>query len=80
MLNTTEHVAIDPMALILKGDAYLLWCEIHHPHVPSTPEIKELFKRMTPEQRKMVISRSKMLTKYGEALVECGNAIANAGR
>jgi hypothetical protein len=25
------YAAIDPMALVLHGDAYLSWVEIHHP-------------------------------------------------
>ena len=73
-----EYVAIDPMAMILSEDAYLIWCEIHHPHVPKVAEIKQLIERMTKDQRKLAVSKAKTLVRYGEMLVECGKAIENA--
>jgi hypothetical protein len=75
-----DYVAIDPMAMILTEDAFLIWCEIHHPHVPKLAEIKQLFEHMTQDQKTLAASRAKTLARYGEMLVECGKAVENAGR
>jgi hypothetical protein len=37
-----NYVAIDPMALILHGEAYLRWVEIHHPHEPREVDVTVL--------------------------------------
>lgn len=65
-----EYVAIDPMALILRGDAYLTWVEIHHPHEPKVAEIEQVFKRMTAEQRKFALARARNLAAYCKAVEE----------
>jgi hypothetical protein len=74
-----NYAAIDPMAMILSEDAFLIWCEIHHPNLPNIEEIKELFKRLTPEQKKLAVSKAKIMVQRGEALVVSGKTIINAG-
>lgn len=75
-----NYEAIDPMAMILSEEAYLIWCEIHHPHEPKVAEIAELMKHMTPEQKKLAVTKAKSIIQYGEALVGYGKAVINAGR
>jgi hypothetical protein len=70
-----DYAAIDPMAIILTEDAYLIWCEIHHPQVLKVPGVKELFERMNKEQKKHALLRAKTLMKYGQMLVEFGKAV-----
>ena len=66
----SEYAAIDPMALILQGKAYLMWVEIHHPHEPSLAEIEQVFKRMTPDERKSAVARAKTFAAWGKAVEE----------
>lgn len=74
-----DFAAIDPMATILPEDLYLIWCEIRHPHVPKVADIEQLFKRMTPAQRKLAVSRAKALVKQAETVAACGKAVMSAG-
>ena len=64
----SEYAAIDPMAMILQGKAYLIWLEIHHPHEPSVAEITQVFKRMTKAERNIAVARAKTLVAYGKAV------------
>ncbi len=70
MDNLNEYAAIDPMAMILHGKAYLIWLEIHHPHVPSVAEIEQVLKRMTEGERTLAVVRAKTLVAYGKAVEE----------
>ena len=69
-LNESSYAAIDPMALILSGRAYLAWVELHHPHVPKIAEIQEALRSMTPEEQKSTLSRAKTLAAFGKAVEE----------
>jgi hypothetical protein len=70
MDKLNEYAAIDPMAMILHGKAYLIWLEIHHPHVPSVAEIEQVLKRMTKVERNLSVARAKTLVAYGKAVEE----------
>jgi hypothetical protein len=63
----TLGVAIDPMALILSGRAYLIWVELHHPHVPKVADIEAVLRTMTPEERNAAVIRAQTLAGYGKA-------------
>ena len=63
-------VAIDPMALILSGRAYLIWLELHHPHVPKVADIQAVLRTMTPEERNAAVIRAGTLAGYGKAFEE----------
>ncbi|HEU4903389.1 MAG TPA: hypothetical protein VFT06_11375 [Flavisolibacter sp.] len=65
-----NYVAIDPMKLLLDGKAYDIWVTIHHPHEPKIAEIEQLFERLTAEQKKEVVSKAKMLARFGEMLTD----------
>ena len=62
--------AIDPMALILSGSAYLKWVEQHHPHEPKVADIRAALQGMTPQDQRAVRSRANTLVEYGKALEE----------
>ncbi len=70
MISENLYAAIDPMALILSGKAYLIWVEKHFPHVPKVSEIQEALQAMTPEDQKAALSRAKTLAAYGKAVEE----------
>jgi len=58
-------IAIDPMALILSGRAYLIWVEMHHPHVPKVLDLKNILRMMTAEERRAALARAKSLGEFG---------------
>jgi FG-GAP repeat len=62
-----KYVAIDPMALILKGKALDIWYEIHHPHEPKVAEIQRVLRSMTPEEQKATLNRARTLENYAKA-------------
>jgi FG-GAP repeat len=62
-----KYVAIDPMALILKGKALDIWFEIQHPHVPKVAEIQQVLRSMTPEEQKAALNRARTLENYAKA-------------
>ncbi len=67
---TVPFAAIDPMALILPTNAYLIWLEIHHPHVPAIDDIRKVFERMTKEERAVAVARARSLAAFGKAVEE----------
>jgi hypothetical protein len=64
------ELAVDPMALILSGSAYLRWVEEHHPHVPKVADVQAALERMTPRERELVRRRAKTFTEYGQIVDE----------
>jgi hypothetical protein len=62
-----KYVAIDPMALILKGKALDIWYEIHHPHELKVAEIQQVLRSMTPEEQKEALNRARTLKNYAKA-------------
>lgn len=62
------YAAIDPMAMILSGSAYLRWIEWKHPHVPKVEEIAEFLRAMTPEEQMATVNRAKSLAAHGQAV------------
>ncbi len=73
-----EIVAIDPMALILEGRAYLIWTEIHHPHVPKVAEIKELMEKLNKEEREALAVGARVLLNMGHVMIDTGQVIMEA--
>ena len=64
-----EYAAIDPMALLFPSRLYID-SEKLHPHVPKSIEIKEALGRLTPEERKYILVRARMLSTYSKAVEE----------
>ena len=70
MIAESLYAAIDPMALILSSKAYLIWVEIHHPHVPKVAEIQEVLRSMTPEEQKAALHQAQTLANYAKTVEE----------
>ena len=68
MINPNHYQAIDPMALLLSSQAYYIWTQIHHPHVPSVGEIAKGLASLSEEEKKATLQRAKLLAEYAEAV------------
>jgi hypothetical protein len=68
--------AIDPMALILHGKAYLIWVEKNHPHVPKVAEIREVLGSLSDEERRNVQAQAKVLAEFSKNVQEALGARA----
>ena len=73
----SKFVAIDPMALILTGEAYLIWTLIHHPDDPR--EIIKVFKGVDAAQKKGILQKATAYKKYAEKLNAAADLIIRAG-
>ena len=60
------YAAIDPMAMILSGAAYLRWIEWKHPHQLRVEEFAEFLRGLTAEEQKAAVERAKSLAAYGK--------------
>lgn len=60
--------AIDPMALILSGSAYLRWIEKNDPHVPKIADLQVALRAMRPVERNAALARARTMTNYGAAV------------
>ena len=70
-----EYAAIDPMALLFPSRIYIELSEKLHPHVPKSLEIKEAVGRLTPEERKYILVRARMMSTYSRAVEEAVGSI-----
>ncbi|HKS22517.1 MAG TPA: hypothetical protein VJZ76_06955 [Thermoanaerobaculia bacterium] len=68
--------AIDPMALILHGRAYLIWVEKNHPHVPKVAEIREVLGTLSDEERRAVQASAATLAELSKNVQEALGARA----
>lgn len=59
--RSRPNSAIDPMALFLSHEAYLMWIEKNDPHVPKEAEILEIVKSMNGKQRKEAMETVKSM-------------------
>ncbi len=64
--NPFDEAAIDPMALILGGKWYLIWVELHHPHVPKLSDLEFVIRLMPPAERRATLARAKRLGDFGK--------------
>lgn len=70
MANDNQYVAIDPMALVLSGKAYLIWIEKKHPHVPKVAEIREALRSLSAEDRAATLKQAQTMAAYAKAVEE----------
>jgi hypothetical protein len=61
-------VAIDPMALILPGKAYLMWIEKRHPHTPKVAEIREVMATLSHRKQTLALARARTVTGNADAV------------
>ncbi len=67
---SNDVLAIDPIALFLRGEALYYWYLRHHPHVPPTTDLQEVLSKVTPEEREFALNRARVLIQYGKAVEE----------
>jgi hypothetical protein len=58
--------AIDPMRLILSDAAYLVWTEMHHPHVPDVAEVEKVLQGIAPAELRATLARAQAFAAYGD--------------
>lgn len=68
--NPNILIAVDPMALILSGSAYVKWVEQKNPHGPNAASVRAAARGMTAQERKATLGRAKSLIEYGKAVEE----------
>ena len=52
-IRSTEFVAADPLALLLRGDVYArIIVDWKYPHVPRVEEVREAARSLTLEERR----------------------------
>jgi hypothetical protein len=67
-MELPDIMAIDPVALILRGKALEIYWLIHHPHVPPIGTLQEALKGATPDERRAMLVRAKVLKEYATAV------------
>jgi hypothetical protein len=79
LLNTSKRrltmsdffrAAIDPMALVLSGKAYLIWVEMKHPHVQKVGEIREFLGTLSREDRERAAQNAAALATFSRNVQE----------
>jgi len=78
--STNDLRSIDPVSMLLSGDAYAKYVEWKHPHVPLTArpelqaaEIKSLalfMKTLGPAEKQSALESAKAMIAYGQAVLE----------
>jgi hypothetical protein len=63
-----HFLAIDPLALILPTNIYLIWVEIHNPHNPFAKDLAEVLEGATAEEKSFISARLANLNAYTAAV------------
>jgi hypothetical protein len=63
-----NFLAVDPLALILPTNIYLIWVEIHNPNNPFANDFAEVLKRATAEEKSFISARLANLNAYTAAV------------
>ena len=63
-----EFAAIDPMALMFPSRLYLELSEKLHTQAPKSNEIRQALGRLTPQERKYILVRARMLSTCSKAV------------
>jgi probable HAF family extracellular repeat protein len=63
-----DKVAIDPMALILRGEWYLIWTELHHPNAPRMSDLEAVIRMMPGPERRAALERARGLGELGKRI------------
>jgi len=70
----TYEVAIDPVALVLKGKALDIYYMKKYPHVPLTADVvKSIFKESPAEDKTATVARAKALAAVCKTIIEAAN-------
>lgn len=67
-VNPFDQATIDPMALILGGRWYLIWVEMHHPHVPKLADLEFVLRMMPAAEQRATLARARRLGDFGKRI------------
>lgn len=74
MVNLSEFLAIDPLALVLPSTVYVNLVEKLHPHVPKVAEIKDAARSLSAEERRFAVARAQQIAAYAKVVEEAFSA------
>jgi hypothetical protein len=69
--------AIDPMYLVLSPAAYLIWVELHHPHVPDVENVAALLRKLAPEEQRAALARARAIGDAAKAVIEAAGRVGH---
>lgn len=65
---STSPSIVDPLAMVLTTEAYLIWCEIHHPRIDPLAGVREAVGELEPHERASLLTRIQRVDKYVKAI------------
>lgn len=74
MNKLTVPLLVDPLALMLSTEIYLIFQEILHPHVPVIDALAKSMEVATSEQREFVVKRAQMINEISTAVLKAAKA------
>jgi len=61
---------VDPVTTILHGALLEIYYLLHGPNVPPIQAFEQVMSKATPQERRNIVSRAKLLVEYGSAVAE----------
>ena len=75
-IRSTEFVAVDPLALMLRGDVYArIIIDWKYPHVPKVEEVREAARSLTIEEKEVTLARARTMIAYAKVVEEAMNVL-----
>jgi hypothetical protein len=76
MITSHEFVAVDPLALIFRGDIYAkIIVNLKHPHEPKVAVIQEAAHALSKDERAAALARARSMMAYAKAAEEALSAL-----
>jgi hypothetical protein len=73
-IRSTEFVAVDPLALMLRGDIYArISIDWKYPHVPKVEEVRAAARSLTIEEKEVTLARARTMIEYAKVVEEAMN-------
>jgi hypothetical protein len=73
-IRSTEFVAVDPLALMVRGDIYArISIDWKHPHVPNVEEVREAARSLTLEEKEVTLAQARTMIEYAKVVEEAMN-------
>jgi len=66
----TPYVAIDPVALLLPTEAYIMYTNWKHPNEPANIVLEKVSKQMTVNQKAAACVQAKRYKGYADAVLK----------
>ena len=73
-IRSAEFVAVDPLALLVRGDVYArIIVDWKYPHVPRVEEVREAARSLTLEEKEVTLARTRTMIEYAKVVEEAMN-------